>query len=236
MIGRKKKSKGNKLTSSGAFILSEQSPFAVKEAYKALRTNVAFSLPGGGAKCIGFTSAERAEGKSTNAINLGISFSEIGKRVVLLDCDMRLPTVASKLKLQQNPGLSDLLVGEATAKDVIRHYADNMDVIPSGQIPPDPTGLLSSDLMSKLIIKLKEVYDYVLIDLPPVTTVTDASILSRCIDGFLLVVRHEATQYKDVTEMFRLLELSEAKILGFIYNDAPVESKKYYSHYYAYGK
>ena len=231
MLGGKKKNKTNKLAGTGTFLLSDESPFAVKEAYKALRTNVAFSLPGGGAKCIGFTSAERAEGKSTNAINLGISFSEIGKRVVLLDCDMRLPTVASKLQLQQTPGLSDLLVGEATAKDVIRHYADHMDVIPSGQIPPDPTGLLSSDLMSKLIAKLKEAYDYILIDLPPVTTVTDASILSRCVDGFLLVVRHEATQFKDVAEMRRLLELSEAKILGFIYNDAPVESKKYYSHY-----
>ncbi len=232
---RQKKSK-DKLTQAGAFLLDDNSPFAVKEAYKALRTNVTFSLPGSESKCIGFTSSERAEGKSTNAVNLGISFAQIGKRVILLDCDMRLPTVASKTGLQQNPGLSDLLVGEAAAKDVIRHYIDNMDVIPAGQIPPDPTGLLASDLMVKLLAKLKELYDYVLIDLPPVNTVTDASILSRYIDGFLLVVRHEAANYRDVTEMFRLLELSEAKILGFIYNDAPVESKKYYSHYYAYGK
>lgn len=229
----KKSRKADKLSQSGAFILTDNSPFSVKEAYKALRTNVTFSLPGGGAKCIGFTCAERAEGKSTNAINLGISFAQIGKRVVLLDCDMRLPTVASKMKLQQSPGLSDLLVGEATARDVLRHYADNLDVIPSGQIPPDPTGLLSSDLMARLITKLKDAYDYVLIDLPPVTTVTDAAILSRCIDGFLLVVRHEATQYNDVAEMFRQLELADSKILGFIYNDAPVETKKYYSHYYA---
>ena len=236
MKDKAKKKADKKLAGAGAFILDENSPFAIKEAYKALRTNVTFSIPGNESKCIGFTSSERAEGKSTNAINLGISFAQIGKRVVLLDCDMRLPTVASKMKLQQNPGLSDLLVGEATAKDVIRRYMDNMDVIPAGQIPPDPTGLLASDLMTKLIIKLKEVYDYVLIDLPPVNTVTDASILSKCIDGFLLVVRHEAANYRDITEMFRLLELSEAKILGFIYNDAPVTSKKYYSHYYAYGK
>ena len=115
----------------------------------------------------------------------------------------------------------------------MRHYMTNMDIIPSGQIPPDPTGLLSSDLIAKLIEKLKEAYDYVLIDLPPVTTVTDAAILSRCIDGFLLVVRHEATQFNDINEMFRQLELADSKILGFIYNDAPVETKKYYSHYYA---
>ena len=230
---RKKNSKTDKLMKSGTFILTEDSPFSVKEAYKALRTNVTFSLPGNESKCIGFTSAERAEGKSTNAINLGISFAQIGKRVVLLDCDMRLPTVASKLKLQQNPGLSDLLVGEASARDVMRHYMTNMDIIPSGQIPPDPTGLLSSDLIAKLIEKLKEAYDYVMIDLPPVTTVTDAAILSRCIDGFLLVVRHEATQFNDINEMFRQLELADSKILGFIYNDAPVETKKYYSHYYA---
>ena len=184
-------------------------------------------------RIITVTSGKGGVGKTNISVNLAIAYAQIGKKVVLLDCDMRLPTVASKMQLQQNPGLSDLLVGEATAKDVIRHYSDNLDVIPSGQIPPDPTGLLASDLMNRLIEKLKEAYDYVLIDLPPVTTVTDASILSRCIDGFLLVVRHETTQFKAVTEMFRLLDLSEAKILGFIYNDAPVETKKYYSHYYA---
>ncbi len=233
MKKKKKNSKADRLTGTGAFILKQDSPFAIKEAYKALRTNVTFSLPGNASKCIGFTSAERAEGKSTNAINLGISFAEIGKRVIILDCDMRLPTVASKMKLQQTPGLSDLLVGEASAREVIRHYTENLDVIPSGQIPPDPTGLLSSNLMATLIEKLKNAYDYVLIDLPPVTTVTDAAILSQSIDGFLLVVRHEVTQFNDVNVMFRRLELADSKVLGFIYNDAPVETKKYYSHYYA---
>ena len=233
MKSKKKASAGKTAAKTKSFILTDKSPFSVKEAYKALRTNVTFSLPGNDAKCIGLTSAERAEGKSTNAINLGIAFAQVGKRVIILDCDMRLPTVAIKLGTSSRPGLSDLLVGESVPEEVIRTVQENLDILPAGQIPKDPTGLLASDMMAKLIESLRKVYDYIIIDLPPVTTVTDAAILSSQIDGFLLVVRHEATDHRDIQRMLRQLELAEAKILGFIYNDAPVDQKKYYSHYYA---
>ena len=217
---------GNALKSK-AWVLTDEAPFSVKEGYKALRTNVAFSLPEADEKVIGVTSAERAEGKSTNAINLGIAFSQI------LECDMRLPTIAAKLQIPAHPGMSDLMIGEASMEEVVHPCAENFDVIPAGRIPKDPTGMLASAQMANLITRLKESYDYVIVDLPPVTTVTDAAIMAKNIDGFLLVVRHQSTEFGEIDEMMRLLKLSDAKILGFVYNEAPVEGKKYYSHYYA---
>ena len=217
-------------------ILREKSPFMMREAYKALRTNVAFSLPGSGARCIAVTSASRGEGKSYNSVNLAIAFAQIGKRVALLDCDMRLPTVAAKLGLRAKPGLSDYLAGEATLEEAVRREAEGVDVFPAGSIPPDPTGLLESAQIEELIAGLREEYDYIIVDLPPVNTVADAAILSRVTDGFLLVVRHGNTEGKDIAEMLRQLRMVGARVLGFVYNDVPVEGKRYYYRYYYDGK
>lgn len=213
-------------------VLREKSPFAYKEAYKALRTKVSFSLPGTGCKVIGLTSANRAEGKSSTAVNLAISFAQIEKKVLLIDCDLRLPTVAGKLGLNNVPGLSDFLVGESDISKILRRAENGyFDVLPAGNIPPDATGLLESDLMGDLLTKLRERYQYILIDLPPILSVTDAAILSRYIDGFLLVVRHDSTEYRAINEMLRQMRMAHAKILGFVYNDAPSMAKKYYSYY-----
>lgn len=232
----KKNSAGRRSVDSKRSILRDRSPFMMREAYKALRTNVAFSLPGNDAKCIAVTSGSRGEGKSYNSVNLAISFAQIGKKVILLDCDMRLPTVASKLGIKAKPGLSDYLVGQAELEDILRRDVEGVDVIPAGNIPPDPTGLLESVQLEELMTQMREYYDYIIIDLPPVNTVADAAIVSRCIDGFLLVVRHGNTVNKDITEMLRQLRMVGAKILGFLYNDVPVEGKRYYYRYYYYGK
>lgn len=213
-------------------ILSSSSPFLLKEGYKALRTNVNFSIPGTEGKCIGVTSGNRGDGKSTNAVNLAISFAEVEKKTIILDCDMRLPTVHEKLGIKASPGLSDLLVGEARVAETVTRARENLDVIPAGRIPRDPTGLLSSKQMAALIGRLKTIYSYVILDLPPVTTVTDAAILSQLVDGYLLVVRHMNTEFKEVSEALRQIRMAEGKVLGFVYNDAPVADKKYYSHYY----
>lgn len=232
IMGKKNNGIRGVQTPAQAIILSDKSPFMMQEGYKALRTNVAFSLPGTEGKCIGVTSGNRGDGKSTNSANVAISFAEVGKKTIILDCDMRLPTVHEKFAVRSTPGLSDLLVGEAKPSDVLVPARDNLDVIPAGRIPKDPTGLLSSKMMVSLIDKLRTLYDYVILDLPPVTTVTDAAILSPVVDGYLLVVRHMNTEYREVSEALRLLRMSEGKVLGFIYNDAPVAQKKYYSNYY----
>ena len=217
---------------NGGFILREDSPFLLKEPYKLLRTNIIFSMPGTEARCLGVTSGSRGEGKSTSSVNLAIAFAQIGKKVVLLDCDLRLPTVASKLSVPGVPGLTDLLVGEAKWEQVLRAGVEGVDVVPAGRIPVEPTGFLTSGEIEALLKKLKESYDYIILDLPPVTAVADAAILSRCIDGFVLVVRHGYARYREVSEMLRRLKMADARILGFLYNDAPVENKRYYDRRY----
>jgi len=214
-------------------LLCENSPFAVKEAYKTLRTNIAFALPDKGAKVIAVTSANRMEGKTSTAINTALSFANVGKKVILLDCDMRIPTVATKLKLRARPGLSDYLIGDAELENCIRKYAGTtLQVIPAGSIPADPTGLLDSAAFRTLLSGLKSHFDYIVIDFPPVNTVIDAAILSKEVDGYLLVVRHNETEFKQVFEMKKALLLANAKIIGFAYNDAPIATK---SKYYKYG-
>ena len=238
-LGTSKKNKNSKKTNrrvnddSQKMILSEKSPWPVKEAYKTLRTNIIFSLPGTGGKVLAITSAFRGDGKSVNAINTAISFGQLGKKTVIVDCDMRLPTVASKLGLKGNPGLSDFLAGQADIQGILYKVpGQEINMIPAGNIPPDPTALLQSRRMESLIAGLRKVYDYVVIDLPPVTTVADAAILSKYIDGFLLVVRHGNTEYGAIRDMLGQLQLADAKIVGFIYNDAEAEGNKYYKRYY----
>ena len=214
-------------------LLSENSSFATREAYKSLRTNVMFSLPGNESKCIGIVSANRGEGKSTIAINLGISFAQNNKRVIVVDCDMRLPTVASKIGINQKPGLSNYLVGSEDIKgEIIQRLPEyGIDVLAAGDIPPDPTMLLGSQQMDSLINLLKEYYDYVILDFPPVNMVTDAVILSKTVDGYLIVVRHNLTEYKRLKETFRQMNFSDAKILGVVYNGKGGHNKYYYKYY-----
>ena len=233
MASRNKKSEAvsKRVLSEREVILNDESPFSLIEAYKSLRTNITFSLPGSEGKVIGVTSAMRGDGKSTNCINTAISFADLGKKVVLIDGDMRLPTVAEKMGFNNSPGLSDVIVGVAKPSEAIVMKQENFYIFPAGRIPKDPTGLLQSKQMASLIAKLKELYDYVFIDLPPITTVTDAAIMAPYVDGYLIVVRHETTDMRELNDAIKLLRIADAKILGFVYNDAPTAAKKYYSYY-----
>ncbi len=224
-------------------LLSEESSFPTREAYKSLRTNVMFTLPGSDSKCIGVVSANRGEGKSTIAINLAISFAQANKKVIVVDCDMRLPTIGAKIGINSKPGLSNYLAGNEDVRGQLIQHVDeySIDVLASGDIPPDPTKLLGSEQMHSLIALLKEYYDYVILDFPPVTVVTDAVILSSVVDGYLVVVRHGLSEFQKLKETFRQMEFSDAKILGVVYNGKGHRSRygKYYrknknNYYYNY--
>ena len=158
-------------------LLSDKSAFSVKEAYKTLRTNVMFSLPGKDSKCIGIVSPERGDGKSSVAINLAISFSQINKKVIIVDCDLRLPTIASKLGIEAKPGLSNFLSGNQDSdQPLIRRSSEyGIDIMTAGDIPPDPTALITSKQMDAFIGLLKKYYDYIILDFPPATIVSDAA-------------------------------------------------------------
>ena len=225
--------KGNKKDT----VLSDNSPWSIQEAYKVLRTNILFSLPGTGHKIIAVTSAFASDGKTTNAINTAIAMGKLGKKVLLIDCDMRKPSVDSMLGIRPIPGLSDTLVGMKKFESVLQHEKNGvLDVIAAGSIPPDPTLLLQGEEMHKLLVTVREMYDYVILDFPPVTTVTDAVLLADAVDGYLIVVRHERTDYRAVIDTVEQLQFAKANIIGFIYNDYSMENKKYSYGRYGYGK
>ena len=211
-------------------IISKEVPFAVEEAYKSLRTNLIFTLPGENCKVIEVTSSLQKEGKSITAVNLAISLSKNGSRVILLDCDLRLPTVARKLRIEQKPGLTNLLFGMNKMDDVIIHHSSGVDVIPAGDLPPNPSEVLGSQNMKKAIDCLAENYDYVILDTPPVGVVSDAVILSKYASGVILVVRTGKTTLENVKEAVDTLKLANANILGFVMTDAG-EKKQYYDKY-----
>lgn len=212
-------------------LLTKDMPFVMQEAYKALRTNVMFSLPGSDCKCIGITSASPHEGKSTTAVNMAISLAQIEKRVLLIDADMRIPTIAGKLPVKAVPGLSDFLVGQAKIEEAVRSVEGfGIHVLPSGNVPPDPTGLLEAKQLEYLFSAVRKIYDYVIIDLPPVNAVPDAAILSRYVDGYLMVVREKQTEHRSINEALKQLQLAKANVLGFVSIGGAVSKNKYYQH------
>lgn len=219
-------------------ILKAESPFHIREAYKALRTNVLFSLPDSGCKKLIVTSSYAHEGKSINCLNLALSFGENGAKVLLIDCDLRRPNVARLLGKRPESGLSNVLIGLNTVEEVITPSEyPNLDVIFSGDIPPNPLELLGSDNFVKLIEKLEQEYDYIFLDSPPVTVVSDAVVLSRCVTGVILLVRSGRTDRDAVANAISQLEFAGAKILGTILNDTvPAGMKyKYRKNRYSYG-
>lgn len=225
-------SKSGKAPGQRQYIINDKTSFVVQEAYKSLRTNIMFALPGKDCKCIGVTSPMSGEGKSTTAVNLAIALAQIGKKVLLIDCDLRLPTVAAKLGLRASPGLSDFLIGEVRIDEAIRNVEKyNVHVLPASSVPADPTGLLDSKQMEHLFVALRRNYEYVIVDLPPVAVVSDALIISKCLDGYLLAVQEKKTKHRNVAETIRQLQFADARILGTVVTCGAYQDKQY-DHYY----
>ena len=226
----------NETLNERRYMIGPNMNFASAEAYKLLRTNLMFSFSGGTVNhVIGLTSSLRGEGKSLTAINLAYTIAEADKKVLLIDGDMRLPTLAKRLGFSPKPGLSNLLVGLNSIGSAVHQYsasADNksvtFDVIVSGDVPPNPSELLGSERMRALLGRLRERYDYVILDLPPVTAVTDAVIASHIVDGMVMVVRSEHAVRGSLSEAMRQLRLADAHILGFVFNGATGTDTKYY--------
>ena len=225
-------------------MLHKELSFAATEAYKLLRTNLMFTLPDE-KKCrvVGITSSGRGDGKSTTAINLSYTLAETGKRVIIIDADLRLPTAAEKLGIKATPGLSNVLAGAEREDDVVRSIGEleNWFVLPSGDIPPNPTEMLASTQMHALVERLSESYDYIIIDLPPVNIVSDALVVSSMLDGIIVVVREGHSGRRELALCMRQLDLAGVKVLGFVVNNAgdgtsPYRKYKYYKRYGKYDK
>lgn len=211
--------------------------FAAAEAYKLLRTNLEFSLPAEKkCKIIGVTSALRGEGKSTTSVNIAYTIAQSGGKVLLIEADLRLPTLAKRLSVKHRPGLSNLLVGQCTGNDILQrsNLIPNLWVSTAGDIPPNPAELLGSDNMKQTIEAMQSVFDVIVVDLPPVTAVSDALIVSKLVDGMVVVVRQDYCDRRAADEVVRQLRFVEAKILGFVMTGADTQ-KKGYKRYGNYG-
>ena len=204
--------------------------FASVEAYNLLRTNLSFALPDKeGGKVIGITSPCPQEGKSTTSLNLSYALAEAGHRVLLIDADLRRPSLAKVIDVPMVPGLSNLLIDESAEGAVhsgILH--PNMSVLLSGNIPPNPSELVGSERMKHLLDEFCAYFDFVIVDLPPVNSVSDPLAASKHVDGMIVVVRHGHTRRRELSEAIRQLELVNAKIFGFVYNGI-YKSKPNYS-------
>lgn len=200
-------------------LLTNGAPFAYEEAYKTLRTNLSFASISQQYKKLIITSAIANEGKSTVAINLAYTLAESGANVLLMDCDLRNPTLRRLLRVRPDykAQLTSLLTGTATLEECIFKYPKmNCDVLLAGTTPPNPAELLSSPQMKTLLDRLSENYDYIICDAPPASMVTDAAALSQFCDGVILVVRQNMSTRDQVWAAKRNLDAVQANVIGTI--------------------
>ena len=206
--------------------------YRTNEAYKMLRTNLEFS--GFDKRAIVLTSSTPNEGKSTVSLGLALSLSESGKRVLLVDADLRKSVLMGRHKVTESvKGLSHYLSGQAQLSDVIcGTQEDNMFVIFAGIIPPNPSELLGSERFAELIRRTKNDYDYVIVDAPPLGSVIDAAVIAKACDASVLVVAASTVSYKFIRTVKSQLEKTECPILGVVLNKVNMKQNRYYGKYY----
>lgn len=209
--------------------------YRTNEAYKSLRTNIQFC--GAQIRVISFTSCTPNEGKSSVSFNLAVAFAESGKRVLLIDADMRKSVLAGRYKVGSiDAGLAHYLAGQKRREEVIFSTdVENMDIIFSGPFVPNPAELLESDSFHELVDQCRGEYDYVLVDTPPLGSVIDSAIVAKEVDGAILVVEADAISYHFVQNVKSQLEKSNVKILGTVLNKVPMGGGKYSHYAYGYG-
>lgn len=237
----KRRKERKKLAENNGFSKSDQkkilctdSSFAVKEAYNAIRTNLLFTQQGEKCPIFVVTSPTANNGKTINSINLAVSFAQMGKRTLLIDSDMRNPTIHRMFSIPVKNGLSEILAGLTDNISVSKTDIENLSVLTAGKIPPNPAELLSSARMDKLLDFVKDHYDCVFVDTPPINIVTDSTVFAQKITGYILVIKTDTTNTHDVKTMVNSLQQIDANILGFVLNDVNSEKKKYYSYYRRY--
>lgn len=206
------------------------------ESYKTLRTNIQYAGFDRQIKSILLTSCEPSEGKSLTAANLAISIAQDGKKVLLVDCDLRKPMQRRVFNIMDMKGLTNVLAEDLDYKTVLNDVdVENLAIMTSGPKPPNPSEILGSSKMQNFMDEITADYDVVILDTPPMLPVTDATVLSRIVDGVLLVVRHGKTTIEAAEIVRRQIEKVGANILGAVINDVPIDDSNY-SYYEYYGE
>lgn len=205
----------------------------ISEQFRTLRANIKFAMKGEEMGTLLFTSASVGEGKSTVAANVAISFAQEGKKVLLVDADLRKPTVHYTFNTLISPGLTNRLMSQWKFENIFKNSGIvGLNIITCGPIPSNPAELLGSNSMDIFIEEMKSKYDIVIFDAPPVLSVADAQILSNKCDGTILVISSGATDKRNVVKAKEALQASNAKIIGTILNNFPLEKGHYYYQYY----
>lgn len=213
------------------FVLEKQPKSVEAESYRILRTNIMYSSFDKKIKRILVTSSEPVEGKSTTSGNLALAFAQDEKKVILIDCDLRKPSLHKKFRISNNRGLSDVIIDRDKLNKCIQKRTEYLDILTAGKIPPNPSEMLGSQAMSSLLDELSNIYDVIILDSPPVLAVTDAQILSTKVDGTVLVVRAEKTKKDTVLAAKGVLDKVNANILGTVLNGGDKNKDNYYYYY-----
>lgn len=215
--------------------MTDKSKFAIVESYKSARTNIMFSLSASEKKVFAVSSYSKGEGKSTVSANLAISFSKMEQRVLLVDCDLRRPNVHNIFKIDHTKGLSNVIGKMVSFEDAVkRDVLPNLDILPSGTVPPNPSELMCSSTFVNLINRLTEEYDYIIFDTSPIGVVADALLLKDLIAGFVVVVRERSTTHGDLQKFLDSVKLADSKVLGLIEVGCTVNQKRGRKGYYYY--
>ncbi len=211
----------------------EKAPKSIDaEAYRSLRSNIEYSSFDDEYRVIVVTSSVPGEGKSTTSGNLAIALAQSGNSVLLVDCDMRKPSIHKKFKISNAAGTAELLLRKKSFEEVANNYNENLTIITAGKIPPNPSEMLASRAMTAFIEEMKKEFKYIILDTPPLQAVTDAQVLSTKADGVLLVVRAGSTKREMVFNSVDLIKKVQGKVIGTVLNG--VENKK--NNYYYYGE
>ena len=228
-----KKKETAKTTLARQLITVREPKSIVSEQFKTIRSNINFSMPDEDLQTIVITSTTPGEGKSTSSSNIAVVFAQSGKKVLLIDGDMRKPTVHHTFKLKNVRGLSNVLTRQYKVEEVIHQTeVDGLSVVTSGPIPPNPAELIASQTMDRLIEQLVEQFDLIIFDAPPVLSVTDAQILANKCDGTILVVQTAKTDKDSILKAKEVLVASKAHMIGVILNRYVLEKDHYYYQYY----
>ncbi|MDC7723212.1 CpsD/CapB family tyrosine-protein kinase [Priestia megaterium] len=234
MARKRKDSKNDKLLTLKRRLLAHNSPKdPVAEQYRTIRTNIQFSGADHEIKSIVLTSTGPGEGKSTTASNLATVYAQQGLRVLLIDADLRKPTAHYTFRLENHIGLTNVLTKQSTLEQAVqRTEVPELSLLTSGPIPPNPAELLASNNMMELLKEMKEQFDMVIFDTPPVLAVADAQILANQVDGSILVVSSGKTDKEAAVKAKELLLKANAKVLGAVLNNRKMEEGSDYYYYY----
>ena len=210
------------------FIVEKKPKSVAAEAYRSLRTNIQYSSFDNKYQTLVVTSANPGEGKTTVAGNLALVLAQGESKVLLVDCDMRRPSIHKLFKISNTYGISDLLVGNKKLESVANKYNDNLSIVPAGKIPPNPAEMLASKAMTAFLEEMKNYFDYIVLDTPPLQAVTDAQVLSTKADGSLIIIRAGVTKKEAINNAVSIIKKVKGNIIGTVLNVAETKKDKYY--------